>query len=356
LLEEPSVIAAPSPRPAALVPARFALALLASLWAAASQSVPLFASKPPAEAAPTIPNAMAEGLGDLKAVQEQVKRVVAKVLPCTVNVRIGAGQGSGVIISADGYVLTAAHVSGPADRNVTIVFADGRKVKGKTLGANRKVDGGLIKITEEGKWPFAEMGSSGGLKRGQWCVAIGHPGGFKPGRPPVVRLGRVLENAKALIQTDCSLVGGDSGGPLFDLQGKVIGIHSRIGNSIAANIHVPVDSYRDEWDRLVKGEVWGSLFGSGKAARGAYLGVKGDPDAEACKIGEVIAGSPAAKAGLRADDVVTKFGDKRIGTFEDLVAQVRTRRPGDEVTLEIQRDDRTMTLRVVIGKRPDPDE
>jgi serine protease Do len=344
------------PRPAVRRHARVIVALVLGLWTAAAQAGPPTTTAKPPASSPALEKQGPEGLEDLKAIQERVKQVVAKVLPCTVNVRVGAGQGSGVIVSEDGYVLTAAHVSGPADRAVTVVLSDGRKVKGKTLGANRKLDGGLIKITDDGPWPHAEMGHSADLKRGSWCVAIGHPGGFKPGRPPVVRLGRVMQNGKALIQTDCTLVGGDSGGPLFDLQGKVIGIHSRIGSSIAANIHVPVDSYRDEWDRLVSGEVWGGGFGGGRAGRGAYLGVKGDPDADVCKIGEVVPGSPAAKAGVLADDVVTKFNSKKIRTFEDLVDEVQARRPGDEVTLELLRDARTMTLRVVVGKRPDPDE
>jgi serine protease Do len=293
-----------------------------------------------------------EGIAELKAIEDQVRKVVDKVLPCTVCLRLGAGQGSGVIISADGYILTAGHVSGSADRDVTILLADGRTVKGKTLGANRKVDSGLVKITEKGTWPFIEMGRSADLKRGQWCVAVGHPGGLRPGRPPVVRLGRVLDNGKAAIQTDCTLVGGDSGGPLFDLQGKVVGIHSRIGGSIAANIHVPVDSYRDTWDRLAKGDVWGGRF-PGKTANEPYLGVRGDPDADNCKIGEVVAGSPAEKAGLLAEDIVVRFAGKKVETFEDLSALVQTRSPGDKVELQVRRDDQFVTLEATIGRRPD---
>src|SRR3954454_13544557 len=103
------------------------------------------------------------------------------------------------------------------------------------------------------------MGKSSALKKGQWCIATGHPGGYRPGRTPVVRLGRILEaNAEAL-RTDCTLVGGDSGGPLFDMAGRASAIHSRIGGFITATIHVPVDTYRDTWDRLVKAEVWSGL-------------------------------------------------------------------------------------------------
>src|ERR1700758_5044418 len=117
------------------------------------------------------------------------------------------------------------------------------------------------------------MGKSTSLTKGQWVVSIGHPGGFRPNRTPVVRLGRVLEANANLIVTDCTLVGGDSGGPLFDLDGKVIGIHSRISSGLAFNFHVPVDTYRTTWDRLVKGDVWGG------GRTGPYIGVVLNPDA-----------------------------------------------------------------------------
>src|SRR5262249_49616824 len=145
---------------------------------------------------------------------------------------------------------------GPSKRKVEIILPDGRKVKGETLGANTDVDAGLIKILDKGPWPYADIGPSADLQRGDWCLAVGHPNGYTNGRPPVVRLGRVLDNLKTLIRTDATLVGGDSGGPLFDLNGKVIGIHSRIGPSIIYNIHVPAEAYRKDWDRLVKGEVF----------------------------------------------------------------------------------------------------
>src|SRR5207248_10540913 len=101
-----------------------------------------------------------ETLEDLRAIQAQVQTVLQKVLPCTVGVRVGGAWGSGVIVSADGYVLTAGHVSAQADREVMLLLADGRRIKGKTLGANHGIDSGLVKITDQGTWPFASMGSS----------------------------------------------------------------------------------------------------------------------------------------------------------------------------------------------------
>jgi serine protease Do len=210
---------------------------------------------------PALSRPVPEGPEDLRAIEKQVQAVVAKVRPAVVGIRMGAGQGSGVIVSEDGYVLTAGHVSGKPGRDVTVVLPDGRKLKAKTLGRNRGIDSGLVKITEPGTWPHVDMGKSTDVHRGQWVVAIGHPGGFRPNRTPVVRVGRVLVATRYFLRSDCTLVGGDSGGPLFDMNGRVVGIHSRIGGAITENVHVPVDTYRQTWDRLVKSDSWGGLLG-----------------------------------------------------------------------------------------------
>ena len=201
-----------------------------------------------------------KNVDELKSIQAQVQKVAAKVVPCTVGVQIGAARGSGVIVSEDGIVMTAGHVVGRPGQDVDFFFADGTTAKGKTLGVYKTADAGLMKITEGGKWPFVEKGQSGDLKLGAWCVAVGHPLGYQKERPPVVRVGRILRSGETVIQTDCSLVGGDSGGPLFDLEGRVIGINSRIGGSTSANFHVPVDIFHDRWDRLVKGDSWEAVL------------------------------------------------------------------------------------------------
>jgi serine protease Do len=289
-----------------------------------------------------------DSVEDLKAIQKQVKKTLEKVMPSVVGVRVGNSSGSGVIVTKDGYVLTAGHVSGPPNREVVIVFADGKTVKAKSLGGNHGVDSGLIKISEEGDWPTAEMGNSADLRKGQWCITIGHPGGPRKERTPPVRLGRILEMNDKLIRTDCTLVGGDSGGPLFDIEGKVIGIHSRIGDQITQNIHVPVDVFRDGWDRMVKAEVWG-IPGTGNAA---YMGVVTEPEGKECKILEVAKDSPAEKAGLKVDDVVLKFDGKKVEKGDQLVSMVSKKKPGEEVSLEVRRGEETITLKVKLGKRP----
>ncbi|MGE3809262.1 MAG: S1C family serine protease [Gemmataceae bacterium] len=286
-----------------------------------------------------------ESLEELKAIQKQVRAVLDKIVPATVGVRVGPGQGSGVIVSKDGYVLTAGHVSGKPGRDVTILLPDGKTLKGKTLGYNRGIDSGMIKITDKGDYPFVEMAKSADLKRGQWCLAIGHPGGYQKGRTPVVRLGRVLSATNNSVVTDCTLVGGDSGGPLFDLDGRVIGIHSRIGNSIESNVHVPVDTYRDTWDKLVASEEI-------EPQDLPYVGVEGDPEAgDSCRIQRVLPGSPAAKAGLKDDDVITKFDGKDLKRYGDLGDLLKKKKPGDKVKLEVRRGDETLNLDLTLGKR-----
>ena len=287
---------------------------------------------------------------DLKAMESRQQQIVKQTTPCVVAVQVGQAQGSGVIISADGYVLTAAHVAAEPDLDVKFMLADGRLVKGKTLGMYMNVDAGLAKIdryTSGGKavtWPHVEMGNSQTVIGGQWVLAMGHPGGFEPGRPPVVRLGRVLENHRNLIKTDCKLVGGDSGGPLFDMQGRVIGVHSRIGNSLFNNIHVPIQAYRDNWDKLVKGDQWGYLPGSKP-----FIGVKGSRKSNEAVITHVYPGAPAERAGIRVGDVVTKFDDEPVDDFYSLRRLVDAKHPGDFVNVQVKRGMEVVQLRLKIG-------
>ncbi len=297
-----------------------------------------------------------EGVQDLKDIQKQVKKVVDRVMGATVGLRIGNAQGSGVIIDKAGHILTAAHVSGEPGRKVNIVLPDGTRLRGITLGANVGIDSGLVQITDDdAEFPYVKTGHSEDLRKGTWVIAIGHPGGYQEGRPPVVRVGRVLDVNGKLIRTDCTLVGGDSGGPLFDMHGRVVGIHSRIGGSITFNIHVPVDTYNDTWDRLAASEVWGSpfnFFSNAKRMVEPFMGVRPDPDGTAFTIAAVTPNSPAAKAGLRANDVILKMDDHEIASINDFDAVLRGKRPGTSVTLEIRRGDERLSITITLGRRP----
>ena len=296
-----------------------------------------------------------ENLQDLRALQGQVEAIAKRVGPAVVGVRVGRGQGSGVIVSEDGYVLTAGHVASAPNRDVELILPDGKIMRGKTLGINYGADSGLIKITSPppsgDKWPYAPIGNSSQLVRGQWCIAMGHPGGYRTGRSPPLRLGRILDSRGNMIRTDCTLVGGDSGGPLFDLDGNVIGIHSRIGGSLNDNMHVPIDTYRETWDRLANGEAWGAVF-FGSRPGGPYLGFQVDSEAADCRIGEIFPDGPAEKAGLKAGDIITSFAGQKVVNFGELMLKLANHKPGDEVPVEIKRDDKTVKLTITIGKRP----
>jgi len=170
-----------------------------------------------------------EDVTELKALQTAVNSVVDKCGPATVALKYGSGSGSGVIVSEDGLVLTAAHVirdypenwKGKFDppplpfvagKKVYVMMPDGKEYAAKTLGINGGLDTGMVKLTEkgpnDGKWPFCPVAKSGDVKKQQWVVALGHPDGPKEGRLPVARLGRVYVNSSGFMRTDCTIVGG----------------------------------------------------------------------------------------------------------------------------------------------------
>lgn len=338
---------------------RTALLLLAALASVAVTTAPLAAA--PVEAqrpvlVPPVPLSSErfersgvfkkdspEDLADLIEIEQRLQAVVPKMIKSTVGVRIGRAQGSGVIVSRDGYVLTAAHVIGGAGKDAVITLPDGTEVKGRTLGLNRRVDAGLIKI-DGGPYTSCELGDLKEVRVGDWCVASGHPGGFRDDRPAVVRLGRIVLVRESVIQSDCTLVGGDSGGPLFDVDGRVIGINSRIGRPTSWNFHVPVSAYTQDWDRLVRSEEWG-------APGRALMGVNGEDHPRGCRVTDAVEGYPAARAGIRAGDVITRFDGKPVTGFDDLVDLVAKKSPGDAVTVEILRDGETIEKKLVLARR-----
>jgi serine protease Do len=329
---------------------RFRLIALAGavLWASVALADPVSKSipVPPAVVAKPQP----ESVDDLKAFQKQVREVIDKVIPTTVCLQVGGATGSGVLVSEDGLIMTAGHVSGEPGKPITVTLHDGTKHEGTTLGFNPGVDSGMVKINAKGKWPYAEVAPSKDLKANQWVITTGHPGGMKKARAEVVRVGRIGEpkfsppEGGVFLQTDCTLVGGDSGGPLFDMQGRVIGIHSRIGGPIAQNLHVPSDRYKDAWDALVKGEVLGVS---------PYLGVSMEEAAKDCKLGAITRGAPAAIAGLKVGDVITKLAGKDVASYDEMVKVLKAQKPLSEVTVEVKRGDEVKEFKVKIGYRPD---
>ncbi len=302
-------------------------------------------------------SAVRADLAELKAREAKIRAVVEKALPATVAVQAGMGMGSGVIVSADGIVLTASHVSGDPEREITLLLSDGRVVKGKSLGAHRSVDAGMIRITDEGTWPHVPLGKSEDVKPGDWCVCTGHPGGVQAGRSAPVRVGRIVHKSRATLMSDCALIGGDSGGPLFDLEGRVIGIHSSIGTSMVENRHVPIDRYQESWDRMVKGEAWGSLLSAARfhlppdVNKGGFLGVQLQAQENGLTVMEVIPNSPAKNAGVKVGDVISELNGKAVEGLHEFVLQVAGKKPGTRVTLGIRRDDKAKKIHLALGNR-----
>jgi serine protease Do len=294
---------------------------------------------------------------ELQRLEARVAEILPRLMEATVAIRVLPGEGSGVIVSPDGLVLTAGHVSGTPDREVMVVLPDGRSVKGKTLGRNKSDDDGMVQLLEPGPFPYVEVGDSAALQRGQWVLALGHSNGYRRDRPAPLRVGRV-NRVSDFIVTDAVLVGGDSGGPLFDLDGRVVGIHSRIGNSAAANMHVPIKKFSESWDRLVAGDEW-SNFGDGLAHAlrgGPWMGIECETDAGGVRVTLVEQGSPAAESGLRAGDVITRINGRDIDEIDDLRTTLRRFAVGDTVRVTLTRDDGDITtVPLKLGRTPPPE-
>lgn len=288
-----------------------------------------------------------QSLDDLRAIEHRVESLVPNILKSVVAVTIGASSGSGVIISPDGYVLTAAHVSDRAGRDARFVLPDGRTLRGRTLGANHQIDAGLMKITEEGPWPHVAMAQVGDSRLGDWVLTMGHPGGFEPGRAPVVRLGRIIRLPSPMIQTDCTITAGDSGGPLFDLRGAVVGIHSRISDSPTANFHAPVDAFSRDWERLLKGERWGEETPPERPS----IGARGKDHPEGCQLELVEPDSTAARAGIRVGDIIHRINGQILEGSDSFRQRLRECRIGESIRLEIRRGDQTFQTSVVVAAR-----
>ena len=298
-----------------------------------------------------MPQVLLGSIEELKERERKVKKVVSELMPTVVAV-VGNDQpatGSGVIINEDGLIMTAGHVTEAAGKELTIIFPDGRSVKGESLGANRTRDAGLARITEEGKWPFAKIGDSKKAKLGEWLIAMGHPGGYDLNRSPPIRLGRLISSGSmGMLRTDCTLVGGDSGGPLFNLEGEVIGIHSSIGGSLAENRHVPSSVFKAGWDRMLAGEIWGSLgmMAAGVNPDRPMLGVRMNDSNGQVTVDKVFPNSPAKRAGIEDGDVILKIDGIAAEQMSDVVDQVSSSSAGDILEVQIMRDDKDQSFKV----------
>ena len=271
--------------------------------------------------------------------------------------------GSGFIVSADGLILTNAHVVADADE-VQVRLTDKREFKAKVLGADKRTDVALIKINASGL-PVVKLGDVSKLKVGEWVVAIGSPFGFDNSVTAgiVSAKGRQLpqENYVPFIQTDAAINPGNSGGPLFNMKGEVVGINSQIfsrsGGYMGLSFAIPIDVALD---------VKNQLQANGRVSRGR-IGVAiqeltkemaesfGLSKPEGALVSKVEKGSPADKGGLNEGDVILKFDGKAVTQSVDLSRYVGATRPGTQSTLLVWRDGKQKTLTLTVGEMPDED-
>jgi serine protease Do len=294
-----------------------------------------------------------EDLADIAEIQKALISALGKAREATVCIDIGDGSGSGVIISEDGLVLTAAHVSTGVGKEVTVIMEDGRKLKAETLGLVADVDAAMVKITDKGPFPFAPIDREGLSKLGDWVFSLGHSGGFDKERGSVVRLGRLVRIANSTIQTDCSLIGGDSGGPLFDMSGNVIGIHSRVGEQLQVNMHVPLKEFINHWDGMLRSEFIGEGPFAQKPQKGSgLLGVATEArSAGGLKVLKVGPDTPAEKAGIKKDDILLKLNGTSLSKREQLQDLIKEMAAGDKVEIEGLRGKMPQNFKLKLGER-----
>lgn len=268
--------------------------------------------------------------------------------------------GSGFIISADGYILTNAHVVNEADE-VIVKLTDKREFQARIIGIDRRSDVSLLKI-DASNLPKVTLGDPDQLKVGEWVVAIGSPFGLENTLTAgiVSAKGRALpqENYVPFIQTDVAINPGNSGGPLFNLKGEVVGINSQIfsrsGGYMGLSFAIPID---------VAMNVQNQLKAGGRVSRG-WLGINiqeitkeladsfGMKNTNGALVAGVEKGSPAEKGGLDAGDVILRFDGKPIVSSSDLPRVVGATKPGKEVPVEILRRGATRTMNVAVGEMP----
>ncbi len=289
---------------------------------------------------------------DLLEIQTALVEHLEPAREATVSIRLEEGFGSGVIVSPQGLILSAAHVTGGVNKKLTVILNDGTELKAVSMGLQSETDAAMLRITEQGNYPHVEMNRDDDYLQGHWVFALGHSGGFDMERGPVLRLGRIVMNSRTTLHTDCKVIGGDSGGPLFDMSGKLIGIHSRVSGTMEQNMHVPIREYLNHWKDLESGNFIGDGAFAKRPVKGSgFAGFACEDTDDGLLIGEVLENGPAAEAGILAGDIVLELDGQKISDKAQLQSILKEKASRDEVNIVILRDGEQKNLKLTLGGR-----
>ncbi|MFZ4768414.1 MAG: S1C family serine protease [Roseimicrobium sp.] len=267
-----------------------------------------------------------------------------------VAIECSGGTASGVIVSPEGLVLTAAHVVDKAKRKTKVTLHDGKTVEATSLGVDTATDAAMVQLPAPARaWPYVSLAREvRDLQLGQWCFALGNPGGWDAARGPVLRVGRIVKLAPNMLQSDCVLMGGDSGGGLFNLRGELIGIHSQIWKGRDQNLHVSMAPFLRSWDEMKKGDT----ITEWQQGSGGWIGLNTRTDSGGLRVQAVAPGSPAEKAGVAEGDVILAVNNSVLTEAEQFSEAIRERRAGELVTLKIKSASGTRLAIVALARRP----
>jgi len=279
------------------------------------------------------------------------------------------GLGSGFIISSDGYIVTNDHVAGRATR-ITVSLYDGTTMEARLVGTDPATDIALLKVEPTEPLPYLAFSEDDEVLVGEWVIALGNPFGFFEAAEPTVTVGVVSAARRDLqgnqegriyrdmIQTDAAINKGNSGGPLVNAVGEVIGVNtaivSRTGGSVGLGFAVPASRARRIIEELRENGSIDRSYYTGLYVRGVTERIAvglGLPRAAGAFVHDVDPSSPAADAGLRPYDVIVAIEGRAVTNVNDYVARVYDFRPGDVVTVEIIRSGQARSLRMRIGRQ-----
>ena len=293
----------------------------------------------------TLPDSTVFADLDAKNLQSRIFSTIELVQPAVVSLGQRGGSFSGVIVSKEGHVLSAGHAVRPGSR-YQVTLPDGRQLTAVGKGSNPRVDCALLKITGDvDDLPFVEMGESKSLVRNQPCLSISFPGGQGTRGVPFVRFGRIVGTSRGdgMFQSSALMEPGDSGGALFDLQGRVIGIHSRIGRSMERNYEVPVDSFKKYWNELNREKTFTEI---GPPVPKLGFNGSGLADGSGVEVFKVFDDTLAAKHGMKAKDVILSVYDKKTVSIDELrKALIAARDEGaDTIVVTVLREEKKLDL------------